>query len=321
MSKKIYDIVIVGGGPGGIASAVEGMILGIKNIALLEKGENHSTTIRQFYKDHKRVDKDYRGQKVHLSGHIFFADGTKETTLDLFDEMLRGNHIDSYFKTEVEKITKNEDIFEVYTTNGVIFLSRFVVISIGKMGQPNKPSYALPFSLKEVINFNVASCKGDEKILVVGGGNSAVEYAYFLADNNNVTINYRKKVFSRVNEINTKILDEYFAQNKLKSKLGIDILSIEDSNKKVLVHFDNGDEEIYDRIIYAIGGVAPVDFLKKCLVSVDEDGVPIVDEMQQSSMKGIFIAGDILFKSGGSIAAALNHGFAISQYIHKQLGL
>nr|WP_300806670.1 hypothetical protein [Helicobacter sp. UBA3407] len=46
--KEIYDIAIVGGGPGGIASAVESMVLGIKDVILFEKGEGHSTTIRKY---------------------------------------------------------------------------------------------------------------------------------------------------------------------------------------------------------------------------------------------------------------------------------
>ncbi|RAX57269.1 cbb3-type cytochrome oxidase assembly protein CcoS [Helicobacter monodelphidis] len=315
--EKIYNLAIVGGGPGGIASAVEAMILGIKDIVLLEKGENHSTTLRKFYKDNKRVDKDYKGQKVELSGNIFFADGTKESTLDLFDEMLKGHHIESHFKTEVESIKKQGDIFEVSTTGGGVFKAYFVVISIGKMGQPNKPSYPLPSSLKNIINFNTSACSKNEKIIVVGGGNSAVEYAYFLADNNQVTLNYRQRTFSRINDVNAKILNEYIASRRLKTRLGVDIERVEDSEGKVKIIFKDGSEDIFDRAIYAIGGVAPIDFLKKCGVQIDESGVPIVDENHQSSQQNIYIAGDILFKSGGSIAAALNHGFQISQHIFK----
>ena len=90
--KEIYDIAIIGGGPGGIGSAVESVILGIKDVILFEKGENHSTTIRKFYKENKRVDKDYKGQKVELNGNIYFCDGTKESTLDLFDEIKGDNY-------------------------------------------------------------------------------------------------------------------------------------------------------------------------------------------------------------------------------------
>ena len=113
--KDIYEIAIIGGGPGGIASAVESQLLGIKDVILFEKGEGHSTTIRKFYKDKKRVDKDYKGQKVELNGNIYFCDGTKESTLDLFDKIIQENGIEVQFQTEVESITQQNDYFLIHT--------------------------------------------------------------------------------------------------------------------------------------------------------------------------------------------------------------
>ena len=65
--------------------------------------------------------------------------------------------------------------------------------------------------------------------------------------------------------------------------------------------------------------MAPVDFLKKCNLKLDENGIPLIDENHQSSIDKIYIAGDILFKNGGSIAAALNHGFHIMPEIEKRM--
>lgn len=77
---KIYELAIVGAGPAGIATAVESYIQGVKNIILLEKDTSHNSTIRKFYKDNKRVDVDWKGQKVELDGRIYFVDGTKEVS-------------------------------------------------------------------------------------------------------------------------------------------------------------------------------------------------------------------------------------------------
>ncbi|TLD88100.1 NAD(P)-binding domain-containing protein [Helicobacter sp. MIT 05-5294] len=317
--KEIYDIAIVGGGPGGIASAVESLILGIKDVILFEKGEGHSTTIRKFYKDKKRVDKDYKGQKVELNGNIYFCDGTKESTLDLFDKIIQENGFEVQFQTEVESIEKQGDFFVVHTAKNTDFKARFIVISIGKMGQPNKPSYAIPSSVKGLVNFNANSCVDGENILVVGGGNSAVEYACVLSETNPVTLNYRRKEFTRINEANHENLESCFKNGKIQPKLGIDIESLEDEGGKVKVNFTDGTSMVYDRVIYAIGGMAPVDFLRKCGVALDADGVPLIDAKHQSSVDGVYIAGDILYKNGGSIAAALNHGFDIVQEIKKRL--
>ncbi|MGP1450797.1 MAG: NAD(P)-binding domain-containing protein [Wolinella sp.] len=318
--EKIYNIAIIGGGPGGVASAVEAVILGIKDIVLIEKGVEHSMTIRKFYKDNKRVDKDYKGQKVELNGNIYFVDGTKESTLELFDRILEGNNIDERFSTEAESVKKRDDgLFLITTTVGEEILARYVIISIGKMGQPNKPSYEIPSSIKERINFNVNNCKERERILVVGGGNSAVEYAYFLADLGETTLNYRKDVFTRVNESNMEILNEYVERGALRLKLGVDIVRLVDSSGLPGVEFADGSTEVFDRVVYAIGGMAPVDFLKKCGIQIDEYGVPLTDESHESSIPGVYIAGDILFRSGGSIATALNHGFSIVLDINERL--
>lgn len=316
---KIYNIAIIGGGPGGIASAVESVMLGINDIILLEKGENHSTTIRKFYKDKKRVDKDYRGKKIDLNGNIYFMDGTKESTLDLFDKILATTNIDARFNTEVESITKKDEIFYVRTSNNDEIKARYVVISIGKMGVPNKPSYPIPLEIRNKVFFNANSINQQEKVLIVGGGNSAVEYAYFLAEKNDAMLNYRRKEFARINQTNKEMLEKSIDSGKLKTKFGVDIVGLESQDGKPKVNFTDGTTEVFDKIVYAIGGVAPVDFLHKCGLELDSAGVPIVSTSCESSVKNIFIAGDLLFKSGGSIASALNNGFSIVTEIYKRM--
>ncbi|PAF54553.1 pyridine nucleotide-disulfide oxidoreductase [Helicobacter sp. 13S00482-2] len=317
--NKIYDIAIIGAGPGGIASAVESAVSGIKNTIMFEKGEEHSMTVRKFYKDNKRVDKDYKGQKVELNGHILFDDGTKESTLELFSEILEHHNIETHFKTEIESIKQSPDGFLLTTTDNKAYSAKYIIISIGKMGQPNKPSYKIPITLLKKVAYNINDCKEGEKILVVGGGNSAVEYACYLATITDTTLNYRRTEFSRINESNAQNLKEVLQENKLKSKFGVDIESLEDENGKIKVNFTDGKNEIFDRVIYAIGGVAPIDFLKKCDIELDENNIPICTDKLESSIKNLFVAGDILFKSGGSIAIALNHGYKIIEEIKSRL--
>ncbi|WP_200762166.1 NAD(P)-binding domain-containing protein [Nitrosophilus alvini] len=314
--EKVYDIAIIGAGPAGIGTAIEAFIFGIKDILLIEKADNHSSTIRKFYKDNKRVDKDWMGQKVECEGNIIFMDGTKETTLDLFDRLLDKHKIDTEFNTEIEKIEKKGDIFDIETTDNRQFKAKNVVISIGKMGKPNKPTYKIPPSIKQKVNFNLDSCSQGEKILVVGGGNSAAEYAYFLADSNDVTLNYRRARFTRLNPENDKIVERYADEGKLRLKLGIDIESLESEHGKVKVNFSNNKSEIFDRVIYAIGGTTPTEFLRKCGLNIVGKKVE-VDDNFETEIPGLFAAGDIVTDTGGSIAIALNHGYRIAKYIKE----
>ncbi|MGG7073390.1 NAD(P)-binding domain-containing protein [Campylobacter sp. 9BO] len=318
--SNVYDLVVVGGGPCGIACVVEAKGAGFEHVVLLEKGDNHMQTIRKFYKDNKRVDKEYKGQESTIHGIVAFEDGTKESTLDFFDKLLDDGKIEVFFNSEVEMIKKNSDEIFVVTTAKGDLLSKNVVIAIGKMGRPNKPDYKIPPSLNEVVNFNLNNCSSKEKILVVGGGNSAVEYAIELCAYNKTTIAYRKDNFSRANETNKEALWALEKKDKIKVRLNHDITQIENESGKVRVHFDNGKIRVYDRVVYAIGGSSPVDFLQKCGIKTDEKGNPEVDQNFESNIKGLYIGGDLVLKNGGSIVVALNHAHSVIKDILSKRG-
>ncbi|MBL0687005.1 MAG: NAD(P)-binding domain-containing protein [Sulfurospirillum sp.] len=315
--QQIYDLVIIGGGPGGIGATIEAKLLGLDKILIIERGNNHSQTIRKFYKDNKRVDKDYKGKVTELTGSIDFKDGTKESTLDYFDQLLDNDEIDTEFNSEVEKIKKDKDIFQIITARAG-YMSKNVIIAIGTMGKPNKPDYKIPPSLRPRINFNLDKCSSSEKLLMVGGGNSAAEYAIELSKTNTVTLNYRRDKFNRLNEINEKIIYEYNGQEKLRLRMGTDIELLENDKGLVKVNFNDGYYTIYDRVIYAIGGTTPIDFLKLCGISFDKNSKPEFDDNFESKTKGLYLAGDIAVQSGGSIAIALNHARHIIEHILKQ---
>ncbi|MGM0533515.1 MAG: NAD(P)-binding domain-containing protein [Campylobacterota bacterium] len=317
-TTNMYDIAIIGGGPAGISAAVEAVLGGIENIVLFEKGQNHSMTIRKYYKDNKRVDKDWKGQKVMLHGNVFFTDGTKESTIDLFDTLLDEHAVEAKFNHEIEKITQHdalEDPFAIKTPNSGTYYATNVIVAIGNMGKPNKPAYAIPPSIKSIVGHNLQHCGNDENVLVVGGGDSAVEYAYGLADSNRVTLNYRKNEFSRINDQNSQILHECVMENKLHLRTGVDIEAVESKGGKALVHYSDGWKIKYDKIVYAIGGIAPTDFLNNCGIKMNEKGLPLLDENYQTNTKGMYVAGDLAARIGGSIAASLNHSYTIIEHI------
>jgi len=313
--NDIYDLIIIGGGPGGIGTVVEAKVLGLQKVLLIEKADNHSHTIRKFYKDKKRVDKDWQGQEVKLEGNVEFFDGTKESTLDYFDKLLDDETIDSRFNCEVLKVQKDNDIFNIYTNCGD-YKAKNVVVSIGRMGKPNKPNYKIPPSIRTQVNYNLDKCGNGERILVVGGGDSAVEYACELSDSNHVTLNYRRETLSRPNPTNQAMIKDFSDRGRVLLKLGVDIESVINEQGEVRVNFADGSHQFYDRAIYAIGGTTPKDFLKACGITLDSKGEPIFDpENYECEVKGLYIAGDIAFASGGSIAIALNHGYRIVNHI------
>lgn len=313
MQEKKYQLAIIGAGPAGIATAVESYLLGVRDIIILEKDENHNATIRKFYKDKKRVDKDWKGQKVELDGNIYFLDGTKESTLDFFDEVLQFHSVEMRTHTEVQKISKSDNGFEVMINGGSIE-AKYVVVTIGRMGKPNKPDYKIPATIKKRVNFTLESCSKDEKVLVVGGGDSAIEYAVELARHNNVAICYRRETFRRANPTNQADIAKVIEDQRVRPILGINIESLEDDNGRVRVNFIGAEDETFDRIVYAIGGTTPSAFLASSGIE-EQDGTPVHDENYQTAIKGLYVAGDITQERGGSIALGLNHGYAIARDI------
>lgn len=313
--NHMYNLAIIGAGPAGIATAVESYLQGIRDIVLLEKDQNHNSTIRKYYKDNKRVDKDWKGQKVELDGRIYFVDGTKESTLDFFDEILAHHSVELKTHTEVQKIEKKDGYFEVFVAGGSIN-AKYVVVTIGRMGKPNKPDYKIPLEIKGRVGYTLEACTGGESVLVVGGGDSAIEYAVDLGGKNEVSICYRRETFRRANPTNQRDIANAIMHKEVEAILGVDIVSLENEEGRVKVNFDTIEPRIYDRVIYAIGGTTPSAFLASSGIK-EEDGKPVHDANYETNIEGLFVAGDITQESGGSIALGLNHGYAIACHIQE----
>lgn len=307
--KKV-DVIVIGAGPAGIGAAVEAKIKG-KEVVVIEKGAEICQTLLIFYKDGKRVDKEYKGFESQNLGHIPFEDGTKESTLATFKEALQKHQIPVECGNEVESVKKENGAFIVATAKAS-YECKNIIVAIGRMGKPNKPNYKIPSSLNKVVNFNANSVQAGEKIIIVGGGNSAAEYAVDLSNTCKITLCYRQKAFTRLNDTNLSDIENAAKNGKVELKLGVDIEEITDENGKVSVKFNDGTNALYDRAIYAIGGSTPVDFLQKCGIKVNEQGIPVFDENKQSNVKGIFVAGDIATKNGASIVVGLNDGVKIA---------
>ena len=333
---KVFDIAIIGAGPGGIASIIEAKIAGIEKAIVLEKADNHSDMIRKFYKPGKRVDKDWQGKKFEFIGNVTFEECKKEEYLDQMEQKIQDAGVADKFKYNhhVYGVSKNSDgIFEIGADHELgIIQAKKVIIAIGRMGKPNKPGYKFPAKIRPRLNFNLDKVQSNEKVLVVGGGDTAGEYAYGLVDMNigcDVTLNYRRAEITRMNPTNKEIVERYFKEGKMKSKLGVDIESVEpfeeDVEKgvtppRVKVNYKDGTSDVFDRVVYALGGTSPVDFLKNSKIELNEWGEPLYNEetMETKNVEGLYTIGDVV-TSQGSIALAFNHAYLAIQDIAKKL--
>ncbi len=132
----------------------------------------------------------------------------------------------------------------------------------------------------------------------------------------------REEQFVYMNKQNQKIIEDLSLNNKIRVFMGNDIQSLEESDGKIMVHFeDDTKSEIFDRIVYALGGTTPINFLK--VVGVDfRNGVPHLTKNYETSIEGLYLIGDIgSGKKGGAIIHAFNSSYlAMQDIISKQEG-
>jgi len=324
---KVFDLVVIGAGPGGISAAVEAGIAGVDNnkILILEKSDAHNETVRKFYKHGKRVDVDWNGIKAEFHGHLSFEQGSKEEYIKQFDDIIEKYNLKVVYNHHVYAVEKNADgIFEIGADKELgVIKAKKVVIAIGVMGKPNKPGYKFPPKIRPVLNFNLDKVQPGEKVMVVGGGDTAGEYAYGLVDMDlgcEVHLNYRKPEITRMNPINKKIVERYISEGKIKSKLGVDVENVEATeDNKVKVNFKDGTSEIYDRVVYALGGTTPTEFLQNCGINMKDKWTAEHDPKTfETNVEGMYVVGDVV-EGAQSIAVAINHGYYAALDLAKKL--
>lgn len=314
LDLKALDLLIIGAGPAGIATAVEARRAGIEKILILEKGPTHSFSIEKLYTPGKRVDKAYLGQAVECEGAVCIVDGTRESALATLDSFVKEFSLPIRNETEVASIQPLEEGgFRVEDAKGTTYRSCTVVIAIGVYGRPNKPGYALPPSLKGHVHFDLTQgIPAGESVLVVGGGNTALEYVAFLYSEHAVTLSYRGGEFVRANEINRRILEDLQGKGLAQVQLHSDIASIRDAGEgvRVEVTFQDGRVERYDHVLYAIGGSTPEGFLLQAGVELSGKR-PVTGEAFGTNVPGLFLAGDLVAGGKGSIVKAFNSGHTV----------
>ncbi len=308
--QSLYEMIIVGAGPAGISLGSEAVHAGIdvKKILILEKANNHSWSIRRYYPEEKLVTANYKGVDAVCKGTLCLLDSSKEETLTYLDQVIEDNKLYVRYNHSVHEIKKLRSGYYVVRANHDEFVTKTIAIAIGIMGKPNKPSYSIPRECLKQVLYDVTSIPlVQKKVLVVGGGDSACEYAQYLSEKNQVIFSYRQKQITRMNDINLKSFNAMTSQGKISALLGSDIEKVEAHNGQVQVFLKTGQGPIVvDYIIYALGGTSPKNFLINSGIKMSKEG-PELSEFFETSQEGIFLLGDLSAgKTGGSINLAFN---------------
>lgn len=258
VAEAQYDVIVVGAGPGGLAAGLEAKRLGLRYL-ILER-ESIASTIQNYPRD-----KAVLAEPVLLSiyGLLPMMDAKKETLVDLWEDIVRKSQLQVNVHEEVTEVKKTDNLFTVTTIKGS-YQTAYVVLATGTRGNPRKIGIKGEDNPKVAYNLiDAAEWKG-KNVLVVGGGDSAIEAAVALSNEpgTTVTLSYRRGEFSRVKPRNEQAIKEQAKAGRLTLLFNSSVTDINDKTVKIKVGDDVRELE-NDAIFALIGADPPKAWLEK----------------------------------------------------------
>jgi NosR/NirI family nitrous oxide reductase transcriptional regulator len=291
--QNIYDLVVIGAGAAGLNAALGAQDRGLR-VLVLEKNKI-ANTIEDF-PEGKWIyaEPDSRPPK----GKLWLDGSRKEDLIARWHDTIRENRLAVHVEEGVEAVRRTKDAnFEIVTPSQRYHALR-VVLATGQRGNPRR--LEVPGEDLEQVYHRLYSPKHykDEDILVVGGGNSAVEAALTLAEQNRVTLSYRGSEFSRVFKDNRRKLDRAITDGKLRVLFrsqpknfgaGVCSLEVEESagRRRTL-------DIPYHHAFVLIGADAPSEFLRSLGIRIENDwtGNPLVAALLAlAALTGVWMFG------------------------------
>lgn len=293
-NKEIYEVIIVGGGPAGLTAGLYSQRAALKTV-LFEKG--------------------LTGGQIAISKNVENYPGLEDITgFDLAEKMLR--HARNFglqvVQQEVAEISAGPDLHSVRLDNGDVFLTLALILAAGgsvrKLGIPGEAEY-----LGSGVSY-CATCDGfffrDKTVIVIGGGDTAVEEALYLSK-----LTKKVHLFHRGHALRASKL----LQSRLMSEPGIELVlntiitEIKGDGRTVnAVTIENtetkGRGELLVDGVFIFIGYLPNNQLLPAGVRTNEQGFVITDEKCETSIPGIFVAGDLRQKFANQIVVAAADG-------------
>lgn len=260
----IYDVLIVGAGPAGIGASLAAKKAGLKFVTI-EQNDIGGSILH--YPRHKIVMTQPMDLPLH--GKIKFRETTKEALLELFLGIINSSGLKINTNEKMTALAEQAGTFKVTTSKGE-YLSKTIILAIGRRGTPRKlgvPGEELPKVCYSLLD--PEQHKGND-VIVVGGGDSAVEAAMALAScGNKVTLSYRGDALSRIKPGNKERLDQALAAKRLTLLLKSNLKEIK--TKEVEIDADGKLTAMPNEFVYIFaGGELPNEFLRGIGVKVEK---------------------------------------------------
>jgi len=264
-SKAAYDLVIVGAGPAGLSAALTAKKNGLRFV-LLEQ-ESIGGTVSHYPRGKIVMTQP---AVLPLVGKFQFREASKEALVEFWNKAIEFIKSDIELDQQVERIDRNDNYFVVHADKGS-FTTQSVLLALGRRGTPRKLGVPGEESSKVVYRMVDPLQYSDKKVLVVGGGDSALEAAVAISEQTGATttLSYRNPAFNRAKSKNRENVEIAEREGRLQVLLKSNVKEI----TKHTAMIDVGDEicEIpNDHVIVCAGGILPTPFLKNIGINVEE---------------------------------------------------
>ena len=311
IDEGVYDLAIIGAGPGGISMAAECIEAGVdpKRILVLEGTAKTSWMIRKLYPEQKLVTASYKGSSAKTYGIMTMRNMSKSSVLQMLSDTAKDYGIQVVYDTPVFSIEKKSGVFHL-TSHKSVIKAKTCVIAIGVFGRPRRPDYRIPRQVLAKTHFDVTQQTiSDSKVLVVGGGDSAADYVHHLLKHGNkLVLSSREADLSFMNDENQRKIKALGDSSQIRLLAGSEISAVAPKGDNVEVTFSTSvaDPIVVDRIVYAIGGTTPMNFLK--VAGIEMDGKePHMTDTNETNIPGLYLTGDLAARDmAGAIAMAFN---------------
>jgi CRP-like cAMP-binding protein/thioredoxin reductase/Fe-S-cluster-containing hydrogenase component 2 len=305
------DLIIVGSGPAGLAAASHAQTNGL-SYALLERTDHLADTI-DAYQARKYVMAE--PMLIPARGEVPFKAGSRESILAAWGGHVSEKKLNAVFNAEVRSVKKEGSRFKIKTTKGDEFDAANVILAMGTQGNPRKlgvPGEDLPHVRYRLVD---PAEHRDQDLLVVGAGDSALEIAIALADENRVGLIVRGTEITRANDVLIKEVLSRQATGQMTVYFSASVKQVYAGYADLTVRGDV-TRVAAELIFLKLGADAPRKFFESIGITYSgqgKDSRPILSQVHESSVPGLFLIGAA---SGRDlIKLGMNQGYEVVEHL------
>ena len=261
-----HDVVIVGAGPAGFAASLGAMEAGIRFVTIEQ--DSLGGTVAHFPRGKLVMTQP---AVLPVVGKMRFTETSKEKLLEFWQGVEAQTQLKVKYNERVTDVAAASDGkgFEVTTTQST-YRCRAVMLTIGRRGTPRQ--LGVPGEELEKVTYRLIDSSEYEgkHVLVVGGGDSALEAAHSIAAEagTTVTLSYRSEAFSRAKAANRSKIDALAAAGRMRVLMSSNVREIR--NDEVIIDYKEKSYRLpNDGVIICAGGILPTGFLKSIGVEVE----------------------------------------------------